>query len=60
MDINKEMLELLLCPKCKGNVVLDDAGDRIICKQCRLCYEIKDGIPIMLIDEAKPIEEDDV
>jgi uncharacterized protein YbaR (Trm112 family) len=60
MEIPKEMLELLLCPKCKRNIVLDAAGNRIICKHCKLCYQIKDGIPIMLIDEAKPIEEDDV
>ena len=54
------MLELLLCPKCKGNVLLNAAGNRIVCSQCKLCYEIKDGIPIMLADEAKPIEEEDI
>jgi len=59
MEINQDVLELLLCPKCKGNVALDAAHSRIICAHCKLCYEIRDGIPIMLIDEAMPIEEDD-
>ena len=58
MEINQEMLKLLLCPKCKGNVVLNAAGTRIVCGHCKLCYEIKDGIPIMLTDEAQPIEDD--
>lgn len=60
MEISKDVLELLQCPKCKGSIALDAAGDRIICAHCKLGYEIRDGIPIMLIDEARPIEEDDV
>jgi len=59
MDIDKEMLDLLLCPKCKGNVRLNAAENGIICDHCKLCYEIKDGIPIMLTDDARPIGEDD-
>ena len=59
MEINKEMLELLQCPRCQGDVRLNAAGDRIVCTHCRLCYEIKDGIPIMLADEARPAEKED-
>jgi len=55
MAISKELLEILACPKCKGDIYLNEAGDGLICDQCRLFYEIKDGIPIMLIDEAKPL-----
>jgi uncharacterized protein YbaR (Trm112 family) len=56
MTISKELLDILACPKCKGVVVYDEAQDTLTCHQCRLVYEIRDGIPIMLIDEAKPLE----
>ncbi|MBW1730836.1 MAG: Trm112 family protein [Deltaproteobacteria bacterium] len=55
MSISKELLEILACPKCKGEIKLNDSGDGLICENCRLLYEIRDGIPIMLIDEAKPL-----
>ncbi len=56
MAISKELLAILACPKCKGEVYLNDAGDGLSCYNCRLLYEIKDDIPIMLIDEAKDFE----
>jgi uncharacterized protein YbaR (Trm112 family) len=56
MAISKELLEILACPKCKGDITLTDAGDGLVCDNCRLLYEIKDDIPIMLIDEAKPLD----
>jgi len=56
MALNKELLEILACPKCKGDIYLNDTGDGLICDHCRLLYEIKDDIPVMLIDEAKPLE----
>ena len=51
--IDQELLEILACPKCKTDVKLE--GDRIICTnpQCGLRYPIRDGIPVMLIDEAE-------
>jgi uncharacterized protein YbaR (Trm112 family) len=57
MAISKELLDILVCPKCKGNIHLNAVGDGLICDNCKLLYEIKDDIPIMLIDEAKPIEK---
>lgn len=57
MAINKELLDILVCPKCKGDIYLNAAGDGLICDNCKLLYEIKDDIPIMLIDEAKPLSE---
>ncbi len=56
MSISKELLEILVCPKCKGNIVLNESEDGLVCRQCSLVYEIRDGIPIMLINEAKPLE----
>lgn len=51
--IDKEFLEILACPACKGEVRLDEPGERIVCQACGLRYPIRDGIPVMLIDEAE-------
>ncbi len=53
--INKELLEILACPQCKGPVKLKNQ-EGLICEKCMLFYEIKDDIPIMLIDQAKKIK----
>ena len=52
MTISRELLEILACPKCKGDVRLNDAEDGLVCESCRLLYPIKDDILVMLIDEA--------
>jgi uncharacterized protein YbaR (Trm112 family) len=52
MAISKELLDILACPKCKGDIHLNPGGDGLICDACRLMYPIKDDIPVMLIDEA--------
>ena len=57
MALSKELLEILACPKCKGEIYLNDAEDGLICDRCSLLYEIRDDIPIMLIDEARPLEK---
>ena len=57
MAISKELLDILVCPKCKGDIYLTETGDGLICDNCKLLYEIRDDIPIMLIDEAKPLKE---
>ncbi len=51
--IDKELLEILACPACRAEVRLDEAGARIICQGCGRRYPIRDGIPVMLIDEAE-------
>ncbi len=55
--IKKELIEIIACPKCKGSVKHNEERDILICRTCHLFYEIKDDIPIMLIDEAKPLSE---
>jgi uncharacterized protein YbaR (Trm112 family) len=54
MPISKELLDILACPKCKGDIFLNQKEDGLICKACGLLYPIKDDIPVMLIDEALP------
>jgi len=55
MAISEDLLEILACPKCKGDLVLTDSKDGLVCNACRLKYPIKDDIPVMLIDEAEPV-----
>ena len=57
MALSQELLDILACPKCKGDIHLNDANDGLICETCKLFYEIRDDIPIMLIDEAKPLDD---
>jgi uncharacterized protein YbaR (Trm112 family) len=49
--IDKELLEILSCPACKKNVELKD--NKIVCVRCGRKYPIRDGIPIMLVEEAE-------
>jgi len=53
--LSQDLLDILACPKCKGPIKLNEANDGLICEACKLLYPIKEDIPIMLIDEAKPI-----
>ncbi len=52
MAISKELLDILVCPQCKGDIELTEKQDGLICYACKLLYPIKDDIPVMLIDEA--------
>ena len=56
MPIDQELLDILACPKCKGDLALTKSQDGLVCNACALKYHIKDDIPIMLIDEAEKIE----
>jgi len=53
--IDEKLLEVLACPDCKAPVELRD--DKIVCTSCGKRYSIRDGIPIMLIDEAEEAQE---
>lgn len=59
MAVSQDLLDILACPKCKRPVV--PAEGRLVCnnQECRLSYEIRDDIPIMLIDEAKELPSDE-
>jgi uncharacterized protein YbaR (Trm112 family) len=53
--LDPQLLEILVCPQCKGELEYRAQDAELICNKCRLRYEIREGIPIMLIDEAKPL-----
>jgi len=50
--LKKELLDILCCPKCKGDLDYSAKQNTLRCKQCGTVYPVKDGIPIMLVDEA--------
>jgi hypothetical protein len=54
MDM-KELVEILACPGCKGPVKLVNDETGLLCEKCGLLYEIRDGIPVMLVEEAKKV-----
>jgi uncharacterized protein YbaR (Trm112 family) len=63
MTLNKELLEILACPKCRGaiklvekSIIYEETG--FMCEKCKLLYPIRDGIPVMLIDEAIKVGEE--
>ena len=49
--VDKQLLDILACPACKGDVKQE--GEKIVCLSCGRKYPIKDGIPIMLVDQAE-------
>lgn len=53
MSLDSELLEILVCPKCKGELEYREEEDALLCHACRLRYAIEDDIPIMLVDEAR-------
>ena len=54
MSIDKELLEILVCPNCRGDITYDETEQIIECVgECRYRYPVRDGIPVMLIDEAE-------
>lgn len=55
MTLSQQLLAILVCPKCKGELDYRPEESRIICHNCRLSYPVRDDIPIMLIDEATPL-----
>lgn len=57
MAIDKELLDILVSPKTKAPVVLTEDGEGLYCEQERMVYPIRDGIPIMLVEEAVSFDE---
>jgi uncharacterized protein YbaR (Trm112 family) len=55
MPLDDELLEILVCPKCKGELEYREAEDELLCHDCQLRYRVEDDIPIMLVDEAEPL-----
>lgn len=52
MTISRDLLDILACPVCKGELLLLDDGSGLVCSACQVKYPIREGIPVMLVDEA--------
>lgn len=57
--MDPKLLEILVCPICKGPLDYRRAEAELVCKPCRVAYAIKDGIPVMLADEARPLSAEE-
>ena len=56
MEIDPKLLDILVCPLTKGPLMYDRNAQELVSDQAQLAYPIRDGIPIMLVDEARPID----
>ncbi len=59
-DVDPKLLEILVCPLTKAPLEYDRARQELISRPARLAFPIRDGIPIMLADEARPLSEDEL
>jgi uncharacterized protein YbaR (Trm112 family) len=57
--MDAKLLEILVCPVCKGPLIYKKTEQELICRPCRLAYPVKDGIPVMLEDEARKLPADE-
>lgn len=58
--MDKKLLEILVCPVTKGSLIYDKKNQELISKSARLAYPIKDGIPVMLEDEARTLSDEEI
>lgn len=59
MSLNEQILSILACPKCQGDMVLVQEGRGLACKVCKLLYAVENDIPVLLVEKAKPYDEKD-
>jgi hypothetical protein len=53
MTLSPDLLSIIVCPVCKGDLVYDEAAETLTCNRCRLRYRIVNGVPDMLVEEAE-------
>jgi hypothetical protein len=58
--VDKKLLDILVCPVCKGPLSYDKLKSELVCRADRLAYPIRDDIPVMLEDEARKLTEDEI
>lgn len=55
--MDTRLLEILVCPACKGKLDYQKAAKELVCQPCKVAFPIRDGIPVMMLDEARPLAE---
>lgn len=58
--MNARLLDILVCPVCKGELLYKKVEQELVCKPCRLAFPIRDGIPVMLEEEARSFDLEEV
>lgn len=56
MALNSDLKQILACPRCKGGLEFHEELGEIRCLSCRLAYRIEDDIPVMLVEESRPLD----
>jgi hypothetical protein len=59
-EIDKLLLQILVCPQTRGPLIYDREAGELLSKKARLAYPIRDGVPIMLIDEARSLSDEEM
>jgi len=55
VSLAPQLLAVLVCPRCKGDLEYREAESSLVCNACRLRYPVRDDIPVLLVDEATPL-----
>ena len=53
MNLDPALLEIIVCPDCRGALAVDEAVSELVCTACGLAYPVRDDIPVLLVDEAR-------
>jgi uncharacterized protein YbaR (Trm112 family) len=54
--MDKKQLEMMVCPQCNGKLDYEKQNSELVCEKCQLAYPVNDGIPVMLVEEARKLE----
>jgi uncharacterized protein YbaR (Trm112 family) len=57
MKLDPALLDLIVCPDCRGALAVDDEASELVCTACGLAYPVRDHIPVLLVDEARRPEK---
>ncbi len=55
MSFDRELLDILACPQCQGELTLTPEEDGLVCAACKVKYPIRDGVPVVMAEEAEPV-----
>lgn len=58
--MDARLLDILVCPLCKGELIYKKAEQELLCKPCKLAYPVRDDIPVMLEEEARPLTPEEI
>ena len=57
MNLDPALLDIIVCPDCRGALAVDEAAEELVCTVCGLAYPVRDDIPVLLVDEARRPEK---